>query len=246
MPSSSVYPAGIVEPISPKVHGRSFFPGGCGLFDGAEQPLVKRPVMLVGQDFGTRDYWNELGTNEEPADGTWFGVEKLLAQADIDPRRCFFTNALLGVRVSESMEGPSPGLVSPTYVDACMAFVREQVRILQPSVVVTLGVVPTMLLARELGVALSLPRPTPSKVLSWGELDAAAEPFVHGVRIGEAPAFALASSVHPVRFWLNAPKRSWVARGFAGAAAHEAVWHEVRSVLTTGTGEAVSLRIWGR
>lgn len=230
MPVNSVYPAGVVEPITPKVRGCSFYPGGCGLFDGAEQPVPERPVMLVGQDFGTLEYWNGLGTEREPEDGTWSGLRKLLASANIDPRRCFFTNALLGVRVAQSMEGPSPGLASAEYVDACMAFIHEQVRILRPVAVVTLGVVPTMLLARALAVAVNLPRPTPSKILRWEELDAAVEPFVHAVSVAGAPAFALASSVHPARYWLNAPKRNWSSRGLSDVAAHDAVWGEVRGI----------------
>lgn len=231
MPSRSAYPSGVVEPITPKVRGRSFFPGGCGLFDGAEQRLPERPVMLVGQDFGTLDYWNGLGTVKEPEDGTWSGLTKLLGATGVDPRSCFMTNALLGVRVSDAIEGPSPGLASAVYIDACMAYVQEQIRIIRPLVVVTLGVVPTMLLARALGIAPTLPRPTPKKVLQWDELDTAVDPFVRGVSISDAPAFAFASSVHPVRHWLNTSKRTWPSSSLSGVAAHDAVWSEVRGML---------------
>jgi len=231
LPPHSVYPIGIVEPIQPQVRGRSFFPGGCGLFNGAEQPIPERPILLVGQDFGTLEYWRELGTVAEPEDGTWSSLRKLLGGVSIDPRRCFFTNALLGVRVASSIEGPSPGLASAKYVDACMTFLHEQVRIIRPLAVVTLGVVPTMLLARSLQIAPNLPSPTAKHVLTWKDLDTAVEPFVKDVNLTGAPPFVFASSVHPVRYWLNSSKRSWPSRGLLGVPAHDAIWSEVRRVL---------------
>jgi len=231
MPPRSVYPVGIVEPIYPKVCGRSFFPGGCGLFDGAEQSIPERPLMLVGQDFGTLKYWQGLGTDREPGDGTWSSLKELLASAGIDPRRCFFTNALLGARAVPPIEGPSPGLISREYVDACSAFVCEQVRTIHPSAVVTLGIVPTVLVARAIGLAPQIGCPMPNSVPEWKEVDAIVEPFVHEVRVDGSPPCAFATSVHPVRYWLNAKRRSWASRELSGVAAHEAVWREVRNTL---------------
>jgi len=78
MPDVNVYPHDVVVPITPKLRGRSFFPGGCGLFGGVAQRLADRPIMLVGQDFGTLDCWNGLNTDNESWQRTSTSLGKLL------------------------------------------------------------------------------------------------------------------------------------------------------------------------
>lgn len=227
LPPESIYPAGVVEPIQPKAAGRSFYPGGCGLYEGAQQAPPDRPIFLVGQDFGNLEYWMSLGIGHEPRDGTWAGLDRLLKSVDIDPRQCFFTNVLLGVRAARHIEGPSPGLSSARYVEASLAHLADQIRTLKPSVVVGLGVVPTCLLAHSFGVSSMLRTPTPNRVATWKEIDCAIEPFVDGVEVAGSPSFAFATSVHPARYWLNAHTRAWPARGLSGTTAHEAIWREI-------------------
>ena len=229
MPPDSAYPAGVVLRIEPKLRGRSFFPGGCGLYDGVAQPVPERPVMLVGQDFATAEWWASLKGDDEPEDGTWCGLKRMLDEAGVDPRRCFFTNVLLGVRVSDSLIGPSPGLSCDAYIAASLAVWAEQVRILRPCVVVAMGKIPTMLLAHELGLASSLSPPSAkdSRNPGWKKIDRAVELFTPSVQVKGAPAFAFATSVHPSRYRLNRKYRAWPSRGFVGIEAHDAVWREV-------------------
>jgi len=230
MPDVNVYPHDVVVPITPKLRGRSFFPGGCGLFGGVAQRLADRPIMLVGQDFGTLDYWNGLNTDDESWQGTWTSLRKMLLEVEVDPRNCFFTNVLLGVRRSGPIDGPSPALRCPDYVSACSEYVKEQVGIVQPSVVVALGKVPTILLARCFGLTSSLSAPTEddSKNATFEQIDNQGLQFRESVSLSSSRTFAFASSVHPDRFWLHYRHRHWPEKKTRGRPCHDLIWQEIR------------------
>lgn len=225
-PPEDIYPPDVVDPIKPKIRGRSFFPGGCGLYDGAGSSLAGNPVMLVGQDFGTREYWNEVGLSGEAAQGTWSGLIRMLAEGNIDPRNCFFTNILLGVRARGPIDGPSPGLACHRYVASCTEYLIEQIRLVRPSVVVTLGKVPSILLACQLGLTSQIEPPCENDARNptWPQIDADIEPFQASVPVTPQFHIAFATSVHPDRHWLNYGHRAWPVRGVQGKQAHDLIW----------------------
>jgi hypothetical protein len=229
MPADDVYPPGVVVPIKPRLRGRSFFPGGSGLFNGAKQPLCARPVMLVAREFGTQSYWNEVGDGDESTEGTWSSLSRMLASTGVDPSSCFFTNVLLGVRASGKGDDALAALAHPVFVDACLAFLLEQIRVVNPAVVVTLGRIPTILAARVLKLADSIPPASAVKHrnASWRQLDAICGPFHAEVKRAGLPTFAFAASVDPVRCDANIKRRSWPAKGLVGRATHDLVWKHI-------------------
>lgn len=229
LPPDTMYPKELVVPIRPKIRGRSFFPGGCGLYEGSSQAMCRHPIVLVGQDFGNLEYWTDVAECEESRQGTWSGLQRLLSGANIDPRCCFFTNSLLGVRAHGPIDNPSPGLRCPRYVGACMDYLLQQLRTLQPSVVVGLGKVPSILIARLFGVAGTIPAPCEddSRNANWNEIDRIVTPFQSTVNVPEVSPFAFATSVHPDRYWLNVGHRHWSSEGVRGKAAHDLVWSRV-------------------
>lgn len=221
LPSISIYPKGVVCAICPKIRGRSFFPGGCGLGLGDQFPFPSRPIMLVGQDFGTRSYWEglaqqQLDDGEPDNEGTWAQIKKWVSLSLLPIERCFFTNALLGVRddvsdPSVKIDGPSPGLDYEPYVSASVNCLMEQILLLRPTVVVALGVTPTTLIARRLNLVSehwpSLKPRRADKMAMWKQIDTAGLRFVEQVRIDGIGSVAFASSVHPDRYWLHIRSR---------------------------------------
>lgn len=242
LPPDDVYPAGVVQAIRPRIKGRSFFPGGCGLAHGHDHPYPHRPIMLVGQDFGTRTYWESLTPDDllrgEPdSSGTWKQIAEWEKRGLVQSQRCFFTNVLCGVRddvadPARTIDGPSPGLADPAYVNASVACLLRQIELFQPSIVVGLGCVPVTLLARGLGIVPDdWPRPRSRRgpaIATWKEIDSQNLQFIPDVCTGAGQSFAFASSVHPDRYWLNTKHRRWPTTRLAGIEAHEAVWRTVR------------------
>lgn len=242
LPPDDVYPAGVVLPIRPRIMGRSFFPGGCGLAYGHDQPYPHRPIMLVGQDFGTRTYWEKLTPDDhvrgEPnSSGTWKHIGTWARQGLLPANRCYFTNVLCGIRddvadPSIQIDGESPGLDHPVYLRASVECLLRQIDVLQPSAVVGLGCVPVTLLARGLGIVPDCwPRSRIRRgagIATWEEIDSENLQFVSNVQTGSGQTFVFASSVHPDRYWLNTKWRRWPSKGLAGDGAHEAIWKSVR------------------
>ena len=60
----------------------------------------------------------------------------MLASADVDLTKCFFTNVLMGLQ-PERATGKMPAVAG--YKTECRAFLRKQIEIVEPSVVITLG-----------------------------------------------------------------------------------------------------------
>jgi uracil-DNA glycosylase len=77
---------------------RGFFPGGNGLFDGEDASHFPFDGTLVlGSNFGSAAKFigpdGRLITQDETSNTTWSPLRRLLGEAEIDPRECFFTNA---------------------------------------------------------------------------------------------------------------------------------------------------------
>ncbi len=126
-----------------EIAGRAFFPAGSGLFLGRDQVLAKRPILILGNDFGLyEDYLNCVRLGAEPMNRTWTGLIRakgLLTMANIDPKTCFFSNVVLGAWEGGKGEGQSPGLKNAAFRELCGEFVKTQIRILHPCAVVMLG-----------------------------------------------------------------------------------------------------------
>jgi hypothetical protein len=110
------HPAGIA-PAMMSIPGPAFFPGGTGVLanaDNAGRSLPKGGAMIVGHNFGTvkdyQDYQAAIQRGHEHLDSmTWRVLLPFLRACGIDPLRCFFTNALLGLLVGGSSTGSRAG-----------------------------------------------------------------------------------------------------------------------------------------
>lgn len=133
------YPAHAVSRVPAFALGTAFFPVGAGLVDPAG-PLPDDAIMIVAHVFDAPSVayvFGEGGGSERIAGNrTWRGLLALLERADVDPRRCFLTNAYMGAKVGAPC-GPVGG--GRAYRAACEAFLGEQVRVVRPRVVATLG-----------------------------------------------------------------------------------------------------------
>jgi len=231
LPPESTYPLDVVKPIRPRLHGRSFFPGGCGLAFGDGQPYPARPIMLVGQDFDSADDWDRLDDaamqQAEAASATWRGISAVAKSGLLDLRRAVFTNCLLGCRVAAGNTGVSPAVGRAHYVEVSLDCLEAQIRLLKPSVVVALGRLPTCLLAQRFRLAPLAWRP--SAPPSWREIDDASLQFVERVTGVAEHQFALASCTHPC-YPGNARHRRWsLAEGHvAGKEAQVLIWRAVQ------------------
>ena len=139
------YPPGVIRVPTP-ISGIAFFPGGYGLWrpDIAE-PLPPFPVggvMVLGHDFHSEAGYTEslARTREAETQPTWRQLLKFLAEVDITPVECFFTNAYLGLRAGSNTTGKFPGAASAPFVNHCLAFLRSQISAQRPRLILTLGV----------------------------------------------------------------------------------------------------------
>jgi hypothetical protein len=80
------------------------------------------------------------GEPGNPEMRTWKNLYETFRQADFNPvRQMFFTNMYVGLIDGDEQEGIFPGSKDPSFSAWCRAFLDEQIRIMQPRVLVTLG-----------------------------------------------------------------------------------------------------------
>ena len=130
--------------LSDLIPGTAFFPGGSGLWRGLEargpMPALfpDAPVMFVGHNFDSIRAFDKAFLNGgEARSEFWRRLSAILAGAALSPERCFFTNALMGLK-----PGSATGsmLSVQGYREQCALFVQKQIEIVRPSAVVALGV----------------------------------------------------------------------------------------------------------
>lgn len=129
--------------MSELVDGTAFFPGGCGLWRGST-PFGRLPdlfpdalVMIIAHNFDSIAAYEKCMRNGGEAQSFfWRILLAYLAEANINPEHCFFTNALMGVKPGSAV-GPMPAV--PGYHDECQTFLKRQIEIASPSLIVTLG-----------------------------------------------------------------------------------------------------------
>ena len=95
------------------VNGPAFFPVGNGVYNVAGHPdESKIRIMILGQDFGTvgdYDWVNECGGSEIKAGvNTWNNLlNHISVKTGINPAHCFYTNAIMGLRIAPNNVGRS-------------------------------------------------------------------------------------------------------------------------------------------
>lgn len=191
------YPSTMIEvPSSPlgAIRGRSFFPGGCGLFEGEHQPLPAAPLLVIGNDFGVydTDYVTAATIGEELMEGTWLGMLGVLSAANIDPRRCFFSNAVMGARVKGPNTGASPGVCDKAFASRCASFLRIQVKVLKPAGLIMLGKSQSPVLAGAFPQLSAL-----TQCDTWRDVDNAGVQFHESIVVEGVTPFRFCAIMHP-------------------------------------------------
>ena len=139
------YPVGCV-PVRAPIAGTAFFPGGFGLWNPARtSPPPGLPVggiMVLGHDFHSEaGYEASLAAGAEPASQpTWRALIEWFEAVGIDPTTCFFTNVYMGLRQGAATTGRFPGASDAAFVERCRTFLRQQLEVQRPRLVLTLGV----------------------------------------------------------------------------------------------------------
>jgi uracil-DNA glycosylase len=150
----SPFPPGVAEVPQP-IKGTAFFPGGLGLWlheNASRGDFPTGQIMVVGQDFNSVKAYKEavLAGTEVGSSATWRALQKLLCASDISFNRCFFTNLYMGLRKEGPETGKFPGAHDEPFVQRCMAFFVRQLEVVQPKLILTLGLEPIQVLAKHL------------------------------------------------------------------------------------------------
>ncbi len=129
-----------VAPTRKRLDITAFFPGGSGLWMEDETDIIP-DILVLGQDFSNVVEYESMMRNESTdLDGpTWRELIKLFSSASIDLKRCFYSNVFIGLRESKSMVGRFPGFKDKEFVKRNLEFLREQISIVRPNLVITLG-----------------------------------------------------------------------------------------------------------
>jgi uracil-DNA glycosylase len=229
------YPDGVIQ-IPGRIPGTAFFPGGLGLWNtqpNAPPPPV--PVggsLIVGHNFdseaGFHRSFHHAGENLKGA--TWRNLLAFLKQVGIAPEQCFFTNAYVGLRAGNHAMGAFAGARDPEFVCWCRNFFLEQLRFIQPRLILTLGLhVPGFLapLSPELKSAWS-------DVRRFGRLDERGVALVYPSTFsGVLLPAAVVALTHPAYRRLNVKSRRY--QNLQGDAAEQALVRE--ALARVGNGE---------
>ena len=128
--------------IAGEIKGVAFFPGGRGTFDNSES-ISDKPIMIVGQDFDSyKNFTRSLNSGCENIDKnpTWKNIRLLLKNCGIDPKDCFFTNAILGARNQPRNTGKSPAFSDDMFLEYCKDFFHKVLEIQKPKLILVLGI----------------------------------------------------------------------------------------------------------
>jgi uracil-DNA glycosylase family 4 len=137
------YGPGAVK-VHRRIEGTAFFPGGIGLWRGLDPygealfGFPTSPVMILGHNFdkvaGLEASWKR-GV-EKMAGATWLILRRYLQTAGVDESECFFTNVLVGL---QPLKSPGKMVADDDYYEECRTFLHEQIRLIKPRLVATLG-----------------------------------------------------------------------------------------------------------
>lgn len=130
-----------VKPIEKMLNMTAFFPGGRGVW--SENYSDEFPSILVlGQDFSTVDEYNAMLNNNQNDLGcaTWRNLIKLFEEANIDLKKCFYSNVFMGLRDGVTKNtGEFPGFKDKEFVKRNLKFLKIQIETIKPKLIITLG-----------------------------------------------------------------------------------------------------------
>jgi len=132
----------------------AFFPGGNGLYKGVH--ATRFPIggtLILGSNFGCLrgfiDAQGQLLITDERKNATWTPLLYALQAAEIKADECFFTNAWPFLHEGESNLGPiGDWLQDQILMAACVGFFEYTFKIMQPRLIIGLGIGPAALLSR--------------------------------------------------------------------------------------------------
>ena len=216
------YPDGVL-PIGGRVGGVGFFPGGSGLWGAArDHALPAMPigkVMVLGHNLDSETTFNTALDNdgENLKSATWRALAKTLPAAGVPLEDCFFTNFFMGLVKGSISTGAFPGANDAEFVARCRAFFVEQLKALQPRVVIVLGVQTPRHLA---AVAPELARW--ERVRTFKHLDESGAALVKAAHVpGVDAAFSAVVVAHPSLGFANRRHRKF--NGLIGDVAEAAL-----------------------
>lgn len=172
--------------------------------------------MVLGHDFHSeRGYEKSLELGMEPPNQpTWRSLSRMLHAAGVALGSCFFTNFYMGLRRGAATTGRYPGSLSPQFVTACRDFLKVQLEVQRPRLVLVLGAwVPS--LVAPLGGGLE---PWTS-CSTLREIDDRGLSILSDVKLHSGGSSVWAALSHPSFYPRSASGR--VFRGHQGREAHE-------------------------
>jgi Uracil DNA glycosylase superfamily len=136
-----------VKPAPYHLEGTWGFSGGSGLYRKPGAPLPPFPfggIMFVGSNLNSVDGWKKAEDRGDPGDPDdpkmvyWRNMRKLLQLAEVDRTEAFLTNIFsVGLMEAESATSKFPD--EPSFHRWCRDFLAEQVRVMEPRLIVALG-----------------------------------------------------------------------------------------------------------
>jgi hypothetical protein len=190
--SLASYPPG-VRPVLEYLRGTAFFAAAAGLQvtdpDGPLPPFPFGGVMVVGHNLDSETaFYRRLesglahGGPDRPM-LTWRNLYRLLNVAGLTAGDRFFTNAYVGLKAGDDPTGRFPGADDPEFRLWCRGFLGEQISVMKPRAVATLGTGSRRFLSTmvpELTAWASTRNPTPGVVRAHlGDHDFAAVALLH-------------------------------------------------------------------
>lgn len=143
------YQAGVHPTRRTHDRGTAGFPDGAGLYRRTGEPIPRFPVggvMFVGHNTdaqGKHASRRRGGMSPgEPPKGrmqTWVRFYAVLERAKFDRSEFFFTNIYVGLKDGSSARGDFPGARDRSFCSWCDRFLDEQIELMQPRAIVTLG-----------------------------------------------------------------------------------------------------------
>lgn len=189
------WPPGVV-PVTEHIDGTAAFPAGTGLYEtepGAVPVFPFGGVMFLAHNPDAYDKFIERKRAGLPHGGRvktmpyWRGIYRLLDAADVEPSRCYFTNAYAAFKAGAQPQGKMRSQLEDAFEVWCRDLVIDQITTMVPAVIVVMGE-PAWRFAAALSPELSH--------WSRGRVDAApVTATLHGVKAMVVPL------LHPSGLW---------------------------------------------
>jgi hypothetical protein len=141
------YPEGVI-PIWEHPQDTGFFPGNPGLWNVTrDRPLPRWPlngVMIVGHNYDCVEGFRRTLLRSEPVEvergwPAFHWLRLLLEGAHIKLEDCFYTNFFVGLKAGAKSTGAFPGRHDPAFVSWCRTLLLDEIRLQQPTLLLTLG-----------------------------------------------------------------------------------------------------------